>query len=68
MLFGPDNATCGGTAVFTSTATVAGNGALHFGCIQPGCAEHLPLDGSYSGDMNNSPILGVAISLTNQWV
>ena len=53
-LFGPNNATCTGTAIFTSTVTVAGNGnytSASFTATTPGTYN---FEASYSGDANNA--------------
>ena|GEM_PF-1475788 len=54
-LFGPDNDTCTGAPVFTSTVPVNGNGSYpstSFTASQPGTYRWIA---SYSGDANNAP-------------
>jgi hypothetical protein len=59
MLFGPNDATCGGTAVFTSTKNVTGNGSYISDSFTPTAAGTYRWVASYSGDVNNDPATGV---------
>ena len=55
-LFGPDDATCAGTAAFTSTKTVNGNGTYvsdHFSRPRAGTYRWVAV---YSGDANNATV------------
>ncbi|MFN2606794.1 MAG: beta strand repeat-containing protein, partial [Acidimicrobiales bacterium] len=52
--FGPNNATCAGPAVFTSTVTVTGNGTYPSGAFTPTVAGTYRFVASYSGDANNN--------------
>ena len=55
-LFGPNNSTCTGTAIFTSTATVTGNGSYPSGpftTTAPGTYRFVAV---YSGDANNASV------------
>ncbi|MDQ6837264.1 MAG: hypothetical protein M3137_02690, partial [Actinomycetota bacterium] len=56
-LFGPNDATCTGPAVFTSTVTVDGSGSYNSGSFtavaQPGIYRFVA---SYSGDANNAAV------------
>ncbi|MGI8808533.1 MAG: hypothetical protein ACR2KK_11945 [Acidimicrobiales bacterium] len=54
-LFGPDNATCTGTPVFTSVKTVNGNGAYTSDPFTPTAPGVYRFIARYSGDTNNSP-------------
>jgi hypothetical protein len=54
-LFGPDNSNCSGTAVFTSTPTVAGNGSYSSDPYTAVVAGTYRWVASYSGDANNNP-------------
>jgi hypothetical protein len=55
-LFGPNDSTCSGTAVFTSTVTVnAGNGNYTSGSFTPTAVGTYRWTASYSGDANNNP-------------
>src|SRR5437764_14322393 len=55
-LFGPDNATCSGTPIFTSTKTVAGNGNYTSDSFTTNAAGTYRWVASYSGDANNTPV------------
>jgi len=55
-LFGPDNSTCTGTPIFTSTVTVTGNGSYTSGSFTPTTPGIFRFVASYSGDANNSPV------------
>ena len=57
-LFGPNNATCTGTAIFTSTATVTGNGTYPSGSFTTVSAGTYQWVAVYSGDANNSGATG----------
>ena len=53
-LFGPNNPTCTGAAIFTSTVPVAGNGvypSAPFTATTPGTYNWVA---AYSGDANNA--------------
>ncbi len=52
-LSGPDDAACSGTPVFTSTATVLGNGYYQSGAFVPTAAGTYRWVVEYSGDANN---------------
>ncbi len=55
-LFGPGNATCAGTPIFSATTTVAGNGpynSAHFTTTEAGTYQW---EATYSGDANNNLI------------
>ena len=57
-LYGPNDASCGGPVVFTSTKTVSGNGSYPsdaFTLVLPGMYRWIA---SYSGDALNSPASG----------
>jgi subtilisin-like proprotein convertase family protein len=54
-LYGPDDATCAGTAVFSSTVAVSGGGATS-GSFTPTTAGTYRWTASYSGDVDNSPV------------
>ncbi len=53
-LFGPDNATCTGTPVFTSTKTVTGDGSYTSALFIPTTPGTYRFVAAYSGDANNS--------------
>ena len=53
--FGPNDATCGGTPVFTSTVAVSGNGTYGSGPFTPALAGTYRFVATYSGDANNNP-------------
>ena len=55
-LFGPNNATCTGTAIFSSTATVTGDGNYPSGTFTVTAPGTYSFEASYSGDANNAPI------------
>jgi hypothetical protein len=55
-LFGPGNATCSGTAAFTSTKQVSGNGSYTSGPFTPAVVGTYRWIAAYSGDANNSPV------------
>ncbi|MDQ1421998.1 MAG: hypothetical protein QOJ52_3960, partial [Acidimicrobiaceae bacterium] len=54
-VFGPNNGTCTGTAAFTSTVTVAGNGNYLSGPFTPTAPGTYRFVATYSGDANNNP-------------
>ena len=53
-LYGPNDATCTGAVVFTSTVTVNGNGAYGSGTFTPATAGTYRWIANYSGDGNNA--------------
>ena len=55
LLYGPDDATCGGTAVFSSTRPVAGNGDYTSQPYTPVAAGTYRWVASYTGDPSNLP-------------
>jgi hypothetical protein len=57
-LYGPNNATCAGAAVFTSTKTVSGNGNYTSDSFTPDAIGIYRWIASYSGDLNNNPATG----------
>ena len=57
-LFGPDDATCGSTAVFTSTKNVTGNGSYTSDSFTSTTAGTYRWVATYSGDTNNNSIAG----------
>ncbi|MFN2504978.1 MAG: hypothetical protein ABR540_12275 [Acidimicrobiales bacterium] len=54
-LFGPDNATCSGPPIFTSTVTVVGNGNYQSDSFPTNAAGTYRWVARYSGDANNTP-------------
>jgi len=52
-LFGPDDATCAGPPIFSSTVAVSGNGAYISSAFIPSAAGTYRWVASYSGDANN---------------
>jgi Ice-binding-like/IPTL-CTERM motif len=52
-LYGPDNATCAGAAIFTSTVPVSGNGTYPSASFTPTTAGTYRWIANYSGDANN---------------
>lgn len=52
-IFGPDNATCTGTAVSSSTRTVTGNGVYTSEPYAPAAAGTYRFQATYGGDTNN---------------
>lgn len=54
-VFGPNNATCSGTPVFTSTIAVNGNGTYTSAGFKPGQVGTYLFSDTYSGDTNNAP-------------
>jgi WD40 repeat protein len=57
-VYGPDNATCGGTAVFTSTAPVSPGGTSTSSSYTTAVPGTYRFVASYSGDEQNIPIAG----------
>jgi hypothetical protein len=57
-LFGPNDATCGAAAVFTSTKSVSGNGSYTSDSFTPTAAGTYRWVATYSGDANNNPVTG----------
>ena len=56
-LYGPNNATCTGAAIFTSAAIpVSGNGTYSSGNFTPTAGGTYRWTASYSGDLNNTAI------------
>ncbi len=55
-LFGPDNATCSGTPIFTSIKTVAGAGAYDSASFIPTATGTYRWTAFYSGDAKNSAV------------
>jgi hypothetical protein len=55
QLFGPNNATCSGTAVFTSTKPVSGDGSYPSDPFKPTKTGTYRWVAAYSGDANNNP-------------
>ncbi len=53
-LYGPDDTSCTGTAVFTATVPITGNGTYHSGSFTPTLAGTYHWTATYSGDSNNS--------------
>ncbi|MDQ1418627.1 MAG: hypothetical protein QOJ52_589, partial [Acidimicrobiaceae bacterium] len=53
-LYGPNDATCGGTPVFSSAVTVNGNGSYPSGSFSPLVAGTYQWVAVYSGDANNA--------------
>jgi uncharacterized repeat protein (TIGR01451 family) len=54
-LYGPNDATCSGTIVFTATVPVSGNGTYGSGSFTPTAAGTYRWIANYSGDANNNP-------------
>jgi hypothetical protein len=57
-LFGPNNATCSGSPVFTSTVAVSGNGSYGSGSFTASAAGTYRFVAAYSGDANNWAAVG----------
>jgi hypothetical protein len=55
-LFGPNNTTCSGPPIFTSTKPVAGNGNYQSDSFTTTQAGDYQWVASYSGDANNAPV------------
>ena len=54
--YGPNDATCGGAAAFTSNINVAGNGPYGSGAFTPALAGTYRWVATYNGDGNNNPV------------
>jgi hypothetical protein len=57
-VYGPNDATCSGATVFTSTVTVNGNGNYTSGTFTPGAVGTYRWIASYSGDAKNTASSG----------
>jgi hypothetical protein len=57
-LYGPNNATCAGSPVFTSTVPVNDNGTYTSGAFTPTAVGTYRWIASYSGDLRNEPASG----------
>jgi hypothetical protein len=57
-LFGPNNNTCSGAAIFTSTVTVNGNGNYTSANFAPSTFGTYNWIATYSGDANNNTVAG----------
>ena len=55
-LYGPDDTTCSGGAIFTSRVAVQANGAHNSGPFTPTAAGTYRWVARYSGDRNNEPV------------
>jgi uncharacterized delta-60 repeat protein len=55
-LFGPDNGTCAGTPIFTSTKPVNGNGSYNSDSFAPTSSGTYRFVVTYSGDTNNNAV------------
>ncbi|MGH9279595.1 MAG: hypothetical protein ACRD12_16030, partial [Acidimicrobiales bacterium] len=55
-LYGPDDATCAGAAVFTNTKTVAGNGSVASDPFTPTAVGTYRWVAAYSGDAGNNAV------------
>src|SRR5205085_8740817 len=53
-LYGPNNASCGGAAIFTSTVTVNGNGTYTSASFTPTAPGTYRWTATYTGDGNNN--------------
>ncbi|HEY5197818.1 MAG TPA: hypothetical protein VIJ51_12415 [Solirubrobacteraceae bacterium] len=62
QVFGPNDATCSGSAIFTSTATVNGNGTYSSGPFTPTAAGTYRFEAGYNGDAANAGISPVCNS------
>ena len=67
-LFGPNNATCTGVPIFTSTVTVTGNGNYPSGPFTPTAPGTYRFEASYSGDANNAAIALTACTAAGESV
>ena len=67
-VYGPDDATCSGTAVFTSTVTVSGNGNYTSGAFTPTAVGTYRWIASYSGDAKNTASSGACGDANEQVV
>jgi uncharacterized repeat protein (TIGR01451 family) len=54
LVFGPDNANCGGTEAFSSIVDVSGDGSYGSGSFTPTLPGTYRFVASYSGDFNNA--------------
>jgi hypothetical protein len=66
-LFGPDNANCSGSPIFTSVRTVSGNGSVTSASFTPTAAGTYRWRAEYSGDSNNAAVTG-ACNAANELV
>ncbi|HEU4425823.1 MAG TPA: hypothetical protein VFR67_25070 [Pilimelia sp.] len=57
-VYGPNDATCSGSAVFTSTVNANGNGAYTSGAFTPDAVGTYRWIASYAGDWRNDPVSG----------
>ena len=55
-LYGPNNVTCSGAAIFTTTVPVSGNGTYNSGSFTPSAVGTYNWIAGYSGDPNNLPV------------
>jgi hypothetical protein len=55
-LFGPNNASCAGTPVFTSTVAVHGNGTYSSASFKPTAVGTYRFVAAYGGDANNPSV------------
>ncbi len=67
-LFGPDNASCAGAPVFSSTKPVAGNGAVTSDPFTPTALGTYRWVAAYSGDAGNAPVSGACGDANEQVV
>ena len=58
-LYGPDDTSCSGAAVFTATVPITGNGTYHSGPFTPTLAGTYHWTATYSGDVNNTTVATV---------
>ncbi len=58
-LFGPNDSSCTGAAIFTSVQAVTGNGSYSSSSFAPNLIGTYRWIAAYSGDANNSPVSGV---------
>jgi Ice-binding-like/IPTL-CTERM motif len=64
-LYGPNDATCTGPVIFTSTVPVTGNGSYPSGSFTPTLAGTYRWIATYSGDANNAGI-ATACNIVNE--
>jgi hypothetical protein len=57
-LYGPNDGTCGGAVIFSSTKSVSGNGSFNSDSFTPTSAGTYRWVASYSGDANNNGVNG----------
>ncbi len=57
-LYGPNDATCASSAIYTSTVALNGAGSATSGAYTPTAAGVYRWIASYSGDANNNPVSG----------